>query len=91
MAAGYADVPRRVGTPRNREALRPTRRRACYLRRLASPCDPSRDHGQSSSDPPTNASVMILFALGVALGVVIVLWFLEFGRDLEAEMEDAGL
>lgn len=34
---------------------------------------------------------MILFALGVALGVVIVLWFLEFGRDLEAEMEDAGL
>jgi hypothetical protein len=33
----------------------------------------------------------ILLALGIILGAVIVLYFLEFGRELLAKMRDANL
>jgi hypothetical protein len=33
----------------------------------------------------------IMFALGVICGACILLYFIEFGRDLDAHMRDAEL
>jgi len=51
-----------------------------------------QEHGKPNSDPPTEASMnWIMFALGVICGACILLYFIEFGRDLDAHMRDAEL
>lgn len=34
---------------------------------------------------------VLLFALGIVCGCCIVLWLLEFHRDLDAKLKDEGL